>query len=190
MCTYNNKSSAVAEMGDRLASIDMGWKDGGCCVFFGESWVPIWHNVTWTEAYQRTKWHPDPSRGLATTDMGRKLGGVVPLWVSSIPSNTIQEAYVHTKWHLDPSKHLTTMHQRCRQDRQTDNGLIAYGTNRFTNGRPKSERTTVSFVEFVLYGPVVVNSQELIRRWDSERELFTTTSYMYRPAPTPIEPTS
>jgi len=28
--------------------------------------------------------------------------------------------------------------------------------------------------------------QELIRRWDSERELFTTTSYMYRPAPTPI----
>ena len=31
--------------------------------------------------------------------------------------------------------------------------------------------------------------QELIRRWDSERELFTT-SYMYRPAPTPIEPTS
>jgi len=32
--------------------------------------------------------------------------------------------------------------------------------------------------------------QELIRRWDSERELFTTTSYIYRPAPTPIEPTS
>jgi len=25
-----------------------------------------------------------------------------------------------------------------------------------------------------------------IRRWDSERELFTTTSYMQRLAPTPI----
>jgi len=35
MCTCNNKSSAVAEMGDRLTSIDMGWKDAGCCVFFG-----------------------------------------------------------------------------------------------------------------------------------------------------------
>ena len=34
------------------------------------------------------------------------------------------------------------------------------------------------------------NRQELITRWDSERELFTTTSYMQKPAPTPIEPTS
>jgi len=30
--------------------------------------------------------------------------------------------------------------------------------------------------------------QELIKRWDSERECFTTTSYMYRPEPpTPIK---
>jgi len=31
--------------------------------------------------------------------------------------------------------------------------------------------------------------QERIRRWDSERKLFRTTSYMYRPAPTSIETT-
>jgi len=34
-----NKSSAVAEMGDRLAAIDMGLKVGGCCAPFREgSW--------------------------------------------------------------------------------------------------------------------------------------------------------
>jgi len=32
--------------------------------------------------------------------------------------------------------------------------------------------------------------KKLVRRWDSERELFTMTSYMQRPAPTPVEPTS
>jgi len=39
--------SAVAEMGNRLATIDMGWKVGGCCAPFlgeeegvGEDWKP------------------------------------------------------------------------------------------------------------------------------------------------------
>ena len=36
------------------------------------------HNVAWAEAYLHTKWHLDPCRRLATTDMGRKFG-VVPL---------------------------------------------------------------------------------------------------------------
>jgi len=36
------KSSALAEMGDRLATLDMGRKEGGgCCAHFGWSWVPI-----------------------------------------------------------------------------------------------------------------------------------------------------
>jgi len=37
-----------------------------------------------------TKWHLDPSRRLATTDMGRKLGAV-PLWggEAGFPSNTM-----------------------------------------------------------------------------------------------------
>jgi len=58
------KSSAVAEMGNRLGTIDMGRKveAGGCCApFRGGSWVPIKHNVAWTEAYLRTKWYLDPA---------------------------------------------------------------------------------------------------------------------------------
>ena len=61
------KSSAVAEMGDRLATIDMGRKWGGAAVGAG--------SPAWAEAYLHTKWHPDPCSHLATTDMGRKLGG-------------------------------------------------------------------------------------------------------------------
>jgi len=33
----------------------------------------------WSEANFSTKWHLDPSSHLATTDMGRKLGGCAPL---------------------------------------------------------------------------------------------------------------
>jgi len=40
---FVNKCSAVAEMGDRLATIDMGRKVGGCapCFFGVGSWVSI-----------------------------------------------------------------------------------------------------------------------------------------------------
>jgi len=64
-----------------------GPKRGGCCAPFGEwvgsclppllgrgSWVPIEHNVAWAEVYM----HPDPYSHFATTDMGRKLGGLCP----------------------------------------------------------------------------------------------------------------
>ena len=73
-----NKCSAVAEMGDCLATIDMGrqlevvplwWVASGYC-------VPMKYNNIWDKAYLRTKWHLDPSSRLATTDMGRKLGAV------------------------------------------------------------------------------------------------------------------
>ena len=36
-----------------------------------------------------TKWHLDPSSRLATTDMGRKLGGCDPMGVAGSPSNTV-----------------------------------------------------------------------------------------------------
>jgi len=41
--TVFDKCSAVAEMGDRLATVDMGRKEGGCraAFFAGGSWVPI-----------------------------------------------------------------------------------------------------------------------------------------------------
>jgi len=35
--------------------------------------------------------------------------------------------YLHAKLHLDPSNRLATVHQRHRQDRQTDNGPIGQG---------------------------------------------------------------
>jgi len=38
--------------------------------------VPI---IAWAEAYLRTKWHLDPASRLATTVMGRKIGGCGPL---------------------------------------------------------------------------------------------------------------
>ena len=40
--SWYNKSSVAAEMGDRLATTDMGRKVGGCCApFHGGGWVPI-----------------------------------------------------------------------------------------------------------------------------------------------------
>jgi len=38
----NDMSSSIAEMGDRLATIDRGWKVGAAVpLFVGESWVLI-----------------------------------------------------------------------------------------------------------------------------------------------------
>ena len=42
------------------------------------SWVFIWHNVAWAEAYLRAKCHLDPSSRLATITIGRKLGALPP----------------------------------------------------------------------------------------------------------------
>jgi len=64
--------------------------------------------------------------------MGRKLE-VVPLWGrgAGSPSDSVAraEAYRHAKFHLDPANRLATVHkchrQTDRQDRQTDNSLIA-----------------------------------------------------------------
>jgi len=74
-----NKSSAVAEIGNRLALIDMGQKLGRRAAFFGGgrgSWAHIQHNVILAEAYLHTKWQLDPSTRLATIDMGQKLRAV------------------------------------------------------------------------------------------------------------------
>ena len=43
-----NKCSAVAEMGDRLAIIDMGWKLGGCILIQ----PAIWPQQTWAENWR------------------------------------------------------------------------------------------------------------------------------------------
>jgi len=43
LCCENmdNKSSAAAEMGDHLATVDMGQKEGGAVPILGGSWVSI-----------------------------------------------------------------------------------------------------------------------------------------------------
>ena len=62
--------------------------------------VPIQHNMVCAEAYLRTKWQLDPSSRLATTDMCRKLGRALPLFLSG-----------GGRWlglHPDPSNRLAT----------------------------------------------------------------------------------
>jgi len=63
--------------------------------------------------------------------MGRKLGAV-PLWGRELGLHLTPcgqaEAYLRAKFHLDQSNRLATVHERNRQDRQTDrtdNGPIA-----------------------------------------------------------------
>jgi len=63
---WSNKCSAVAEMGDRLATIDVGPKIGGGLCPFLEDWFPIERNVAKAEAYLYAKFHLDPSNRLAT----------------------------------------------------------------------------------------------------------------------------
>jgi len=75
----------------------------------------------------RTKWHLDPSSCLASTGMGRKLV-VVPLWRGAgSPSNTMclgrgPPPYQLSGILIHLTVRLTTIHQRCRQDRQTGEG--------------------------------------------------------------------
>jgi len=72
-----------------------GPKSGGCCAQFrGGSWVPIYHNVVWAEAYLRTKWNLDPSSRLVTIDMSQKVVGLLCHFFgggrTGSPSNTMR----------------------------------------------------------------------------------------------------
>jgi len=79
--------------------------------------------------------------GLATTDMGQKVGGgAVPLSVGGAgsPSNTMWPGPRPTSipsFILIPLTGLATIHERHRQDRQTT--VPWHRANCFTNGRPK-----------------------------------------------------
>ena len=75
--TDMNKSSAVAEMGDR-DHIRHGPKRGRGLLC----------HCRGAQAYFRTKWRLRPSSPLATIDMGRKLGAVPLLGGAATPSNT------------------------------------------------------------------------------------------------------
>jgi len=103
---FFDKCSALAEMGNRLAAIDMDRKEGGAVPLSGEGRIPIKHSVAWAKIYRHTKWHLDPSSRLATTDMGRK-SGCAPLAGAVLGPHLTHVARVetclHAKWHLDPS---------------------------------------------------------------------------------------
>jgi len=67
------------------------------------------YSVAWVEAYLRTKWHLDLSSRLTTTDMGRKLRGLCPLfWWGGGPNLTQCGLEPPYKWHFDPSNRLAT----------------------------------------------------------------------------------
>jgi len=60
-------------MGDRLATICIGRKEGVLCLFRGRGLDPHPTVAWWAEVYLHdTKWHLDPSSRLTTTDMGLK----------------------------------------------------------------------------------------------------------------------
>ena len=79
-----HKSSAVAEMGDRLATIDMGRKvEAAVSLFlrgeFGPPSSTMWPGIR--PIYLRTKWQLDPASRLpvATTDMSQMQVGQVKI---------------------------------------------------------------------------------------------------------------
>ena len=110
-----NKCSAVAEMGDRLATIDTGWKlGGGLCPFWGELGPHLTQcGLGWgLPSYQVASWS---IQLFADNRHGPKI------WGRAVP-RTFGGAGLHlthcclgwglppvpTKWHLDPSSHLFT----------------------------------------------------------------------------------
>jgi len=77
--------------------------------------------------------------------MGRKFGGGLwPFKGGELGPNLTQymaraEAYLRAEFHLDSSNRLATVHQRHRQDRQTDGTTDRqHRAKRFTNGRRKT----------------------------------------------------
>ena len=90
------------------------------------------HMGAWAEAYVHTKWHLNPSRHLATTDMGRKLGAVClygwgagsssnTKWPRPTPTCMPSFILIHpTVW----PQYTNVTDRQDRQDRQ-DNGRIA-----------------------------------------------------------------
>jgi len=95
------KSSAVADMGDRLATIDMGRRGGCCAPFRGGGAGPHLTQCglgPWADICLRTKWHLHPSSPLATIDVGQKVGVLYSFLggpgSTSIPSGILINAAV------------------------------------------------------------------------------------------------
>jgi len=88
----NYKCSAVDEMGDRLATIDIGRKFGSCALLGGGDGSPC--NTVRPgprSTFVPIKLHLDPCSRLATIDTGRTLGALYPFLGrgTGSPSNTV-----------------------------------------------------------------------------------------------------
>ena len=129
MILDNNKCSAVAEMGDRLATIDKGRKLGGLCPFggAGSTFNTMWPGPRPTFVPSGILIHPAvwPQQTWA-----ENWGGLCPFrrgsWSPIYHNVASAEAYLHVKFHFDAYNRLATIHQRYtdRTDRQ-DDGPIA-----------------------------------------------------------------
>jgi len=81
-----NKCSAVAEMVDRLATLDTGRKLEGLCPFWGRGLDLHITQCGLGRGLPPIKWRLDPSSRLAI-DMGRKLGRTLrPFWMEELGS--------------------------------------------------------------------------------------------------------
>jgi len=110
-----------------------GPKIEGLCPFLGELGPHLELNVAWAKAYFRIKWHFDPSRRLATIDLGRQLGAVPPFWERELGPHLTQRRlgqglplYHASGILIHPAVWPQHTNVTDRQDRQ-DNGPIAYG---------------------------------------------------------------
>ena len=104
-------------------------RSGGCTFLGGRCFIHLTQCRLGRGLYLHNKWHLDPSSRLPTTDIGRKLGAC-PFgrgsWVHHLTQcgqgRGLPPRQV-SSWSIQPR--LVTIHQRYRQDRQTDNGPIA-----------------------------------------------------------------
>jgi len=131
----------------------MGRKLGAMLPFGGLD--PYVTKVALAEAYLHSKWHLDLASRLAATEMGRKLGGLRPLFwgTAGSPSNTklpgprptsIPSGILicPTVW---PQYTNVTDGQTNRTGQQSD----SIGQNPFTNGHPKTwSQSCSSFFPF------------------------------------------
>jgi len=92
-------AQAVAQIGDRMATTDMGRREGAAVPLSRGQLGPRLTQCGLAKVYFRTKWHLHPSSRLATIYMGRKLG-------AHLTQRCWAEAYYRTKYHLDPSSRL------------------------------------------------------------------------------------
>ena len=150
MILDNNKCSAVAEMGDRLATIDMGRKLGGLCPFggAGSTFNTMWPGPRPTFVPSGILIHPAvwPQQTWA-----ENWGGLCPFWRElgpQSPSNTTLPGprptcvpsfiLIHpTVW---PKYTNVTDRQTDTQTDSTDRTSVRQDrANRFANGREKKQ---------------------------------------------------